>query len=106
MPKNSNTDLKPQCVQTDVISGFYKEIGLHEYLKYGGNIDKINIEKTFTRYDDKNEKKPIERLVFSHFNEKGNCNIYNVFFKDGTNHNYSETWISTLVSFRLSENHL
>jgi hypothetical protein len=96
----------PQCDKTAVISGFYKEIGLHEYLKYGGNIEKINIEKTFTRYGDKNEKKPIERLGFSHFNEKGNCNIYNVVFKDGTNHNYSETWISTLVSFRLSENHL
>lgn len=97
---------KKQRTQTDAISGFYKEIGLHEYLKYGGNIEKINIKKTFTRYGDKNEKKPIERLGFRNFNEKANCNIYNVVFKDGTNHDYSETWISTLVLFRLSENHL
>lgn len=96
----------PPLSKTTVISGFYKDIGLHEYFKYGGHIDKINIDKTFTRYGDKNEKKPIEKLEYSHFNEKGNSNIYKVFFKDGTTHNYAETWISTLVSFRLSENHL
>jgi hypothetical protein len=95
-----------QLPQTTVISGFYKEIGLHEYFKYGGNIDKIKIEKTFTRYGDKNERKPIEKLEYSHINEKANSVIYKVFFKDGTTHNYSETWISTLVEFRLSENHL
>lgn len=106
MDKSLNSKTIPESLVASVISGFYKDIGLHEYFKYGGNVDKIDISKTFTRYGDKNEKKPIEKLEYSHFNEKGNCNIYKVFFKDGTIHNYSETWISTLVSFRLSENHL
>ena len=92
--------------KTAVISGFFKEIGLNEYLKYGGDIKKIDIEKTFTRYGDKNERKPIDKIEYSRFNEKGNSYIYKVFFKDGATHEYATNWISTLVSFRLSENHL
>jgi len=92
--------------QTTVISSFFKEISLTEYFKYGGNIDCIDITKTFTRYGDKNEKKPIDKIEYSRFNQKGNSDIYKVFFKDGITHEYASTWIYTLVSFRLSESYL
>ncbi len=102
---NKNITMSQSC-KTGVIDSFFKEVALTEYIKYGGNLDYIDINKTFTRYGDKNERKPIEKLEHSHFNEKGNCVIYKVFFKDGIIHSYSENWISTLVSFRLSENYL
>lgn len=106
MPKNPNIDPKPQCAQTDVISSFFKDISLEEYFKYGGHVDKIDITKTFTRYGDKNEKQPIEKIEYSHLNTKSNSDIYKVFFKNGIIHEYSSYWISTLVSFRISESYL
>jgi len=96
----------PTLSKTAVISSFFKDISLEEYFKYGGHVDKINIEKTFTRYGDKNEKQPIEKIEYSHLNKKSKSDIYKVFFKNGIVHEYSSYWISTLVSFRLSESYL
>jgi hypothetical protein len=104
--KAMNKELNPPIGKTDIAKGFYKEINLSEYFKYGGRIDNIDIGKTFTRYRDENEGKLIQRIEYSHFNGKGNCNIYNVFFKDGTARSYAESWIATLVLFCLSENYL
>lgn len=101
-----NTKPSKALVKTAVISSFFKDISLEEYFKYGGHVDKIDIEKTFTRYGDKNEKQPIEKLEYSHMNEKSKSDIYKVFFKNGIIHEYSSYWISTLVSFRLSESYL
>ena len=96
----------PTLSQATVISSFFKDVSLEEYLKYGGNIEKINMEMTFTRYGDKNEKQPIEKIEYIHINPKSKSDIYKVTFKNGTVHEYSSYWISTLVSFRLSESYL
>jgi hypothetical protein len=92
--------------KTAVISSFFKDISLEEYLKYGGNIDNINISKTFTRYGDENEKRDVKEIKYSHINKKSKSLIYKVTFKNGNTHDYSGYWISTLVSFRLSESYL
>ena len=74
-----NTKPSKALVKTAVISSFFKDISLEEYFKYGGHVDKIDIEKTFTRYGDKNEKQPIEKIEYSHINEKSKSDIYKVF---------------------------
>lgn len=106
MENNDKNTQLPQSLKTAVISSFFKDVSLEEYFKYGGHVDKIDITKTFTRYGDKNEKQPIEKIEYSHLNTKSNSDIYKVFFKNGIVHEYSSYWISTLVSFRLSESYL
>lgn len=79
-------------------------ITLREFERIGGNMSKINMGRTFVTYGDKNNGKPVEKIVFDSNNKQGD-KLYNVHFKDGIVHRYAEGWITTEVEFVLSENY-
>jgi len=80
-------------------------ITLREFENAGGNPTKMNIEKTFVTYGDKHKNKPIKSITFDSNNSSGG-KLWNVFFKDGSTHRYSEMWITTEVEFVLSKEYV
>lgn len=77
-------------------------ITLREFERIGGKLEKINIDRTFVTYGDKNNGKPVAKIVFDSKSRHG-AKLYHVHFKDGVVHRYAEGWITTEVEFVLSD---
>jgi len=78
------------------------KINLEEYLKMGGDLNKINLSKTFSEYQDKNQ---METIVS--FEDRGDVNGYSKLmyftFANGQTHRYAIMWIYTQVELVLDQ---
>lgn len=76
------------------------KVNLDQYLKMGGNLNKIDLFKTFSEYSDKNK---MESIIS--FEDKGEMNgstkLVNFTFKNGKTHRYALTCIYTQVELVL-----
>jgi len=80
------------------------KISLNQYLQMGGDLKKINLSKTFSEYQDKNQ---METIIS--FEDKGDMNkntntkLVYFTFANGQTHRYALTWIYTQVELVLHE---
>ena len=81
----------------------FTKISLQQYLKLGGDLSKIDLSKTFSEYQDKNQ---MEKIISfedrGDVNEIGNKLVYFT-FDNGVTHRYALTWIFTQVELVLHE---
>lgn len=81
----------------------FTKISLHDYLKMGGDLSKIDLSKTFSEYQDKNQ---MEKIIS--FEDRGDVNCDNIklfyfTFENGVTERYALTWIFTQVELVLHE---
>ena len=81
----------------------FTKISLHDYLKMGGDLSKIDLSKTFSEYQDKNQ---MEKIIS--FEDRGDVNCDNIklfyfTFENSVTERYSLTWIFTQVELVLHE---
>lgn len=76
------------------------KVNLDQYLKMGGDLNKIDLSKTFSEYSDKNQ---FESIIS--FEDKGEMNgstrLIHLNFANGKTHRYALTWIYTQVEIVL-----
>ncbi len=76
-------------------------IPLDYYLRdYGGDLRKLNLEKTKTTYHDNNRGEKINSIEFGKDNGEG-TQLYLVTYQNGQSKNYDPMWIETEVEFVL-----
>lgn len=82
----------------------FTKISLQQYLKMGGDLSKIDLSKTFSEYQDKNQ---MEKIISfedrGDVNEKSNTKLVYFTFENGVTQRYALTWIFTQVEFVLHE---
>jgi len=80
-----------------------KDIKLNDYLKYGGDLSKIDWSKAKSNYSDKNRFKKI--ISCEDKGDKGGQDIpcFWFTFDDGTVHKYAISWIDVNVKFVLDK---
>lgn len=81
----------------------FTKISLHDYLKMGGDLSKIDLSKTFSEYQDKNQ---MEKIIS--FEDRGDVNCDNIklfyfTFENSVTERYALTWIFTQVELVLHE---
>jgi len=80
----------------------FTEISLYQYLKLGGDLSKIDLSKTFSEYQDKNQ---MEKIIS--FEDRGDVNenvkLFYFTFENGVTERYALTWIYTQVELVLHE---
>ena len=80
----------------------FTKISLYDYLKMGGDLSKINLSKTFSEYQDKNQ---METIIS--FEDRGDMNkdikLVYFTFENGVTNRYTLTWIFTQVELVLHE---
>ena len=80
----------------------FTKISLYQYLKLGGDLSKINLSKTFSEYQDKNQ---MEKIIS--FEDRGDVNenvkLFYFTFENGVTERYALTWIYTQVELVLHE---
>jgi len=83
----------------------WKNIKLNEYLRYGGDLSKIDWSEAQSDYYDKNRGKKI--VSYEDKGDKGGGDIpcFWFTFDDGTVHKYAISWIVLNVKFVLDESY-
>lgn len=81
----------------------FTKISLYQYLKLGGDLSKIDLSKTFSEYQDKNQ---MEKIIS--FEDRGDVNCDNIklfyfTFENSVTERYALTWIFTQVELVLHE---
>lgn len=80
----------------------FTKISLQQYLKLGGDLSKIDLSKTFSEFQDKNQ---MEKIIS--FEDRGDMNndikLVYFTFENGVTHRYALSWILTQVEFILHE---